>query len=185
MYLDLVGNTLTISGVIGRDTNEKKVILQKYVDPSGQVVVLVIPVGIGLKVVGDALLVGGAITLGGIAIWETGKAVDEMLDPDDADGSKPLHIEIKNPEWISPEWGKNRLEKEARDRDFTESKETESGGGRIHKNPETGEEIRIMPKPKRRYRKYPPAKHENDYYYRYRPGQGQPEGPHTPIPNKP
>lgn len=84
-----------------------------------------------------------------------------------------------------PEWGRNRLTKELHDRGYVLEGPTKTGDGLIYRNPATGEEMRIMPQPNRvPYRGEPAAKFENESYYRYRPGPGQPEGPHVSIPDK-
>jgi RHS repeat-associated protein len=81
-------------------------------------------------------------------------------------------------------WGKNRLIKELHDRGFLYTGPTRGDGGLMYRNPDTGEAIRIMPKPCRMpFRNDPPEKFENDWYYRYQAGPGQPWGPHTTIPN--
>src|ERR1700761_6935950 len=60
-----------------------------------------------------------------------------------------------------------------------------SGDGLMYKNPTTGEEVRVMPNPGRTpYRGEPPAKFDNDWYYRYRSGSDQTWGPHTTLPDK-
>jgi len=84
----------------------------------------------------------------------------------------------------NPQWGKNRFVKELHDRGFVYEGPTNSGGGFKYRNPTTGEEVRLMPNPGRTpWRGDPAAKFENDWYYRYRSGPGQPEGPHTSLPN--
>jgi RHS repeat-associated protein len=83
------------------------------------------------------------------------------------------------------DWGVNRLIKELHDDGFVYTGPTNSGGGRMYQNPETGEEIRIMPRPCRPpFRRESRAKFENDWYYRYRSGPDQPWGGHQTIPNK-
>jgi RHS repeat-associated protein len=84
------------------------------------------------------------------------------------------------------DWGRNRLVKELHDRGYVLQGPTKTGDGLLYRNPATGEEMRIMPQPSWRapYRGEPAAKFENDYYYRYRPGPGQPEGPHVSILDK-
>ena len=56
--------------------------------------------------------------------------------------------------------------------------------GFLYNNSLTGEDVRIMERPTHSYRSDPPEKHFYDYYYRYRPGFGNPYGSHIPIPNK-
>ncbi|MEM7248107.1 MAG: RHS repeat-associated core domain-containing protein, partial [Acidobacteriota bacterium] len=85
---------------------------------------------------------------------------------------------------VSSSWGRNRLVKELHDQGFVLDRPTNSGNGLIYRNLETGTEIRIMPRPTRRYRGDPPAKHLTEYYYRARSGPDQPWGPHTSIPDK-
>ncbi len=83
-----------------------------------------------------------------------------------------------------PDWGKNRVIKELHDQGYVYDGPAK-GEGQIYKNPQTGEEIRIMENPDRTpYRGEPTAKHENDYYYRYRSGPDQPWQEHVPIPDK-
>jgi hypothetical protein len=85
----------------------------------------------------------------------------------------------------NPDWGVNRLTKELHARGYQFEGPTSSGGGRIYRNPATGEEVRIMPRPNREpYRTESPAKFEGSHYYRYRPDANLPEGPHISIPSK-
>jgi RHS repeat-associated protein len=85
----------------------------------------------------------------------------------------------------NPAWGKNRFVKELHSRGFKYEGPTKSDNGLMYKNPQTGEEVRIMPKPNRQpYAGEPAAKFENDWYYRYRSGPDQAWGPHTTLPNK-
>lgn len=85
----------------------------------------------------------------------------------------------------NPSWGRNRLVKELHDRGFVMTGETRGDGGIIYKNFKTGEEIRVMPRPERApFRNEPPAKFQNEYYYRYRTGPDQEWGPHTTLPDK-
>jgi RHS repeat-associated protein len=84
---------------------------------------------------------------------------------------------------IASSWGHNRVVKELHDQGFIFDRATRSGGGQLYRNPRTGAEVRIMPRPGERFRHDPPAKHETDYYYRSRSGPDQPWGPHTSIPN--
>jgi RHS repeat-associated protein len=86
---------------------------------------------------------------------------------------------------MSSDWGKNRLVKELQDRGYVLDKPTKSGDGLIYKNAQTGEEVRIMPKPSREpYSGEPAAKFENEWYLRYRTGPDQAWGPHITIPDK-
>ena len=83
----------------------------------------------------------------------------------------------------NPSWGVNRLRKELGDRGFVFEGPTR-GQGLILANPETGEEVRIMDRPRVRYSNDPPVKHFFRQYYRYRPGRRMREGAHVPIPDK-
>jgi RHS repeat-associated protein len=86
---------------------------------------------------------------------------------------------------ISPDWGKNRLVKELHDQGYVYEGPTNSGDGLMYKNPGTGEEVRLMPRPDRApFSGEPSAKFENDWYYRYRSGPDQPWQDHTPVPDK-
>lgn len=51
--------------------------------------------------------------------------------------------------------------------------------------PATGEQVRIMKCPKRRYKTDPPEKHYLEHYYRYRKSANHPWGAPIPIPDKP
>jgi RHS repeat-associated protein len=83
-------------------------------------------------------------------------------------------------------WGRNRLTHELHDRGFVLEGPSDSGGGLIYRNSQTGESVRIMPRPDRvPFRNEPPGKFENDYYYRYQPNANSPEGPHITLPNPP
>jgi hypothetical protein len=75
---------------------------------------------------------------------------------------------------ISPQWSRNRLIKELHARGFVLDRQTTSARGLLYRNPATGEEIRIMPRPPRRYRGDSSEKHQSEYYYRYRTGPDQP-----------
>lgn len=81
-------------------------------------------------------------------------------------------------------WGRNRLVKELYKRGWKYKKPTTSGGGRIYECPKTGEQLRIMPKPRHRFRDDPPEKHLSDDYMRYRPGPDQKWSPPYVIPKK-
>jgi RHS repeat-associated protein len=82
------------------------------------------------------------------------------------------------------EWGRNRIVKELHDRGFHYTGPTTSDGGAMYKNPTTGEEVRIMPKPNRPlFRSETPEKFHSESYYRYRSGSDQPWGPHTTLPD--
>lgn len=81
-------------------------------------------------------------------------------------------------------WGVNRLRRELNEQGYIFEKPTRSPGF-LYRNPETGEEVRIIERPRRRrYSTETDQKHNNDYYYRYRPGRGKQEGKHITIPNK-
>jgi hypothetical protein len=86
--------------------------------------------------------------------------------------------------FISPKWGRNRTVKELHRRGFILQGPSKTGGGLIYAHPETGQALRIMPRPRVWRRSDPPAKYLNDYYYRYRTSWSAPYGPHTTIPNK-
>ena len=83
----------------------------------------------------------------------------------------------------NPSWGVNRLRKELNDRGYFFERLTDKPGFH-YKNPATGERVRIMERPNRRYRTESDQKHNNGYYYRYQPGKGKQEGGHITIPNK-
>jgi HK97 family phage portal protein len=83
----------------------------------------------------------------------------------------------------NPSWGVNRLRKELGDRGYVLEGSTR-GSGLLLTNPQTGEEVRIMDRPRVRYSDDPPVKHYFRQYYRYRPGRRMPEGAHVPIPDK-
>jgi hypothetical protein len=84
----------------------------------------------------------------------------------------------------NPSWGVNRLRSELSEQGYILSQPARRGRGYILENPQTGEQVRIMERPERRYRSDPAEKHIFRYYYRFRPGFGQPEGAHTPIPDR-
>lgn len=83
----------------------------------------------------------------------------------------------------NPSWGVNRLRRELYDRGFVLRRPTDSPG-LLYRNESTGEEVRIMERPQLQHRSDPREKYTFRYYYRYRPGRGQREGAHTPIPDK-
>ncbi|MEQ1650330.1 MAG: phage portal protein, partial [Hyphomicrobiaceae bacterium] len=83
----------------------------------------------------------------------------------------------------NPAWGVNRLTKDLYDRGYILERPAR-GAGMIYTNPGTGEEVRIMEYPIRRYRTDPDEKFYYDYYYRYRTGNDQGWGRATPVPNK-
>ncbi|RUP11121.1 phage portal protein [Hyphomicrobium sp.] len=84
----------------------------------------------------------------------------------------------------NPNWGVNRLRKELCDSGYRLLGETDAPGLE-YINPNTLESVRIMERPGRRFRTDGDQKHENAYYYRYRPGRGKGEGMHITIPHKP
>ena len=84
----------------------------------------------------------------------------------------------------NPSWGVSRLRSELSEQGYILSQPARRGRGHILVNPETGAEVRIMERPAHRYRSDPPEKQTFRYYYRYRPARGQPEGGHTPIPDR-
>lgn len=83
----------------------------------------------------------------------------------------------------NPTWGVNRLTKELYDRGFRLSEPT-NAPGLFYENAQTGEQIRIMERPRVQWRTDPPEKHTFDYYYRYRTGRDQGWRSHIPIPDK-
>jgi hypothetical protein len=88
------------------------------------------------------------------------------------------------PAWLKPEWGRSRIESELRDRGFKYTGPTKDSPGKMYKNPDTGEEIRIMDRPRYRNPDEAIEKHLNDSYYRYRPKYDKGWGEHTTIPDK-
>jgi hypothetical protein len=86
-------------------------------------------------------------------------------------------------DWMSLDWGKNRLVKELHDHGFILAGDTKSGNGVMYIN-SNGDRIRIMPRPDvPPSRSSPSAKYEGEYYYRYCEKNGE-WGPHVPIPDK-
>ena len=83
----------------------------------------------------------------------------------------------------NPSWGVNRLRSELNERGYVLDRPAD-GRGLIYRNAMTGEEVRIMQRPSRRWSTDPSEKHTFDNYYRYRPVGGGPEGAHIPVPNK-
>ncbi|HET6390781.1 phage portal protein [Hyphomicrobium sp.] len=83
----------------------------------------------------------------------------------------------------NPEWGLNRLRKELNGKGFRFSKPTDAEGY-LYRN-DSNAEVRIMRRPENRYRDDPLQKHENEYYYRYKPSPGKGWGQHITIPDKP
>ena len=86
----------------------------------------------------------------------------------------------------NPEWGVNRLTDELRDRGYTYSEPTKRSPGQRYTDPKTGNEVRIMKRPRTRRRSDSPQKHLYDYYYRYKPASPKyaPWSARIPIPNK-
>lgn len=75
--------------------------------------------------------------------------------------------------------------KELHARGYSLDRPAADGPVLIYKNPATGEEVRIMQKPKTQpWGTDPPEKRANNYYYRYRRGVGKREGAHMAIPDK-
>ncbi len=83
---------------------------------------------------------------------------------------------------VNPAWGKSRFVSELYKRGFVLEGPTEGAGGLMYLNPATGERVRIMPKPSVRFPNDPPAKFENDWYWRY-DAPNKPWGPHTTLPD--
>lgn len=82
----------------------------------------------------------------------------------------------------NPLWGVNRLRKELNDQAYRYSEPTDSPGF-LYKNG-SGAEVRIMRRPSNRWRTDSEAKHQFEYYYRYRSSRSVSWGRHTPIPDK-
>lgn len=105
------------------------------------------------------------------------------------DTGQLLNVTLRQggPKWLNPAWGRNRIEAEMRERGFILDRKSDTGGGRLYKVPATGEQLRIMPRPfpSRRFSNDDVEKHLTDFYYRYRPNQNSPEGPHSAIVDKP
>ncbi len=87
------------------------------------------------------------------------------------------------PVWWRPTWGRLRIESEMRARGFRLVRETRGEGGQVFRNPDTTEEIRIMPR-KGPNANEPIEKHLNPYYFRYKDQAGHEWGPHTTLPDK-
>ncbi|MBU6338321.1 MAG: hypothetical protein KGR19_11010, partial [Acidobacteria bacterium] len=85
----------------------------------------------------------------------------------------------------NPLWGVNRLREELLKRGFEYRGPARDSPGQLFENPATGEQIRIMERPLRRWGTDPPEKHQFEYYYRYRGSDWPDVGRHTPIPDKP
>ena len=83
----------------------------------------------------------------------------------------------------SPDWGINRLGKELRTQGYT-FEGPAAGTGGIYRRSQSGEEVRVMQRPPKRYRKDSPQKHGGEYYYRYRKSDDQRWGAPIAIPNK-
>jgi hypothetical protein len=95
-----------------------------------------------------------------------------------------IQLQRGGPTWISPAWGRSRLEAELRNRGFVLLRPTRGEGGLIYRNSQTREEIRIMPRPSERFRDEQIEKHLNSNYYRYRSGPDQEWGTATTIIDK-
>ena len=83
----------------------------------------------------------------------------------------------------NPSWGVNRLRKALNGQGYVFEKPTRDPGFQ-YRNFTTGERVRIMERPQRRYSTESDQKHNNEYYYRYQPGWDKREGAHITIPNK-
>ena len=82
--------------------------------------------------------------------------------------------------------GRARIIDELRKRGFRTTGASREGGGLIYQNAETGERMRIMPRPTEDpYSNDEIEKRLTGYYYRYKPGQHAPEGRHSAIVDKP
>ena len=101
------------------------------------------------------------------------------------DTGQTVQVQLRRggPAWLSPSWGRNRIERELRSRGYRLERATRGEGGQIFRNSETGEEIRIMPRPADVNRDEPIEKHLNSWYFRYRTGPDQQWGDHTTIPD--
>ena len=99
-----------------------------------------------------------------------------------------LHVTLRQagPQWLNPAWGRARIIDELRKRGFRTTGASREGGGLIYQNAETGERMRIMPRPTEDpYSNDEIEKRLTGYYYRYKPGQHAPEGRHSAIVDKP
>lgn len=79
-------------------------------------------------------------------------------------------------------WGLNRFTKELYRRGFRYEEPTDAPG-KLYRD-KNGAELRIMKRPRHRYRDDNGQKHSNEYYYRYRSGGDQGWGQHITIPDK-
>jgi hypothetical protein len=84
----------------------------------------------------------------------------------------------------NPSWGVNRLRKELNDRGYFFKQQTRDPGY-LYENPQTGEQVRIMERPRSGpHRTESRQKFHNEYYYRYRRGGDQGWGALITVPNK-
>ncbi len=83
----------------------------------------------------------------------------------------------------SPAWGVTRLRKELNGQGYIFDQPTDSPGY-LYIRPLTGEQVRIMQRPRKVNRNDSDNKHQNDYYYRYRSADDQAWREHITIPNK-
>jgi hypothetical protein len=83
---------------------------------------------------------------------------------------------------FNPAWGGPRFTKELHNQGYT-LKSRARGKGLIYENLATGEQVRIMERPRRRKRPDPDGKHIFRKYYRYQPRNGSWGAP-IPIPDK-
>lgn len=144
-------------------------------------------IGIGfIPVAGDAVEIAGAVLGRDLLTGESlrGLAVGATIAGTLLGSGKLAREGVELAFEASSKWGRNRLVKELHDQGFVLDRPTKSGGGLLYRNAKTGEEIRMMPRPAQRFRNDPSAKHESEYYYRYRSGPDQPWGPHTSIPDR-
>jgi len=79
-------------------------------------------------------------------------------------------------------WGLNRFTKELYRRGFRYEEPTDAPG-KLYRD-KNGAELRIMKRPRHKYRDDNGQKHSNEYYYRYRSGGDQRWGQHITIPDK-
>jgi hypothetical protein len=83
---------------------------------------------------------------------------------------------------FNPTWGRDRLTSELHSGGYILKGEAR-GPGLIYENSTTGEQVRIMERPLRRYREEPDWKHTFEFYYRYRASRNHGERGHVPIPD--
>jgi len=135
--------------------------------------------GTVIVVSGEAVLAGAGIIAKVIATLGGAGGEDGGADPEGSGCGGYPDGRVPN---SNPNWGRTRLINELQDRGFVYKGPAKSGDGQIWVNPKTGEAVRIAPRPKRApYRDEPPAKFENEHYYRYQKTKNDPEGPHQSI----